>query len=363
MKPVIALCALSLLAACAPAPEPTDTAPRPVLVTQPASSQALREVYSGEVRARYEPALGFRVPGKITRLLVDVGDSVRAGQPLAELSDDDFLLQRKAAEARLAAARADRDLAQSELERFQPLLGRQVISQSQYDAVESRSRAAEAVLEQAQADVRVARNQAGYATLRADQDGVIAARQAEEGQVVSAGQVVFVLATEGEREVRIHVPENDVARVKVQQPVEVSLWTRPEARYPAHVRQVAPVADRASRTYELRIALDQAVPGIEVGQSARVFLSSQREGGTMTVPLSALSAERDQPFVWRVTPEQVLEQVFVAVGPYLDDRVPVLSGLAADDWIVAAGGHLLVAGQAVRAVDRNNRTVTPGHGE
>ena len=205
--PLLALLPLALsLSACSPADTEAEDAPRPALVVQPGAGDALRDIYPGEVRARYEPELAFRIGGKVSRRMVDVGDRVEAGQPLAELNAEDVGLELDAARARLASARADQRLARSELERYRTLLERQVISRSQFDSVESRSEAGDAQLEQARAQLKVARNQAGYAVLEAPKTGVIAQRLAEAGQVVAAGQAVFVLAVDGDREVVIDLP-------------------------------------------------------------------------------------------------------------------------------------------------------------
>ncbi|HBM24967.1 MAG TPA: efflux RND transporter periplasmic adaptor subunit, partial [Alcanivorax sp.] len=226
--PLLALLPLALvMAACSPAEPESDTSPRPALVVQPGTGDALRDIYPGEVRARYEPELAFRIGGKISRRMVTVGDRVEAGQPLAELNAEDVRLELDAARARLASARSDQRLARSELERYRTLLERQVISQSQFDSVESRAEASDAQLEQARAQLKVAGNQADYAVLEAPETGVIAQRLAEAGQVVAAGQAVFVLAVDGDREVVIDLPEQDVKRFQVGDEVAIELWSRP----------------------------------------------------------------------------------------------------------------------------------------
>ncbi len=361
--PLLALLPLALLlAACSPADTENDEAPRPALVVQPGAGDALRDIYPGEVRARYEPELAFRIGGKISRRLVDVGDRVEAGQPLAELNAEDVDLELDAARARLASARADQRLARSELERYRTLLDRQVISQSQFDAVESRAEASDAQLEQARAQLNVARNQAGYAVLEAPKTGVIAQRLAEAGQVVAAGQAVFVLAVDGDREVVIDLPEQDVKRFQVGDEVTIELWSRPGEPFPGRLRELAPAADPRSRTFEARVAFDNETAQAELGQSARVLIDQANGGAdTLTVPLAAVTADQGEPFVWVVKPDtHTLVKTPVRTGAYREDRVPVLAGLSADDWVVAAGTQVLREGQTVRPVDRQNRQLSLG---
>ena len=364
--PLLALLPLALvMAACSPAEPESDTSPRPALVVQPGTGDALRDIYPGEVRARYEPELAFRIGGKISRRMVTVGDRVEAGQPLAELNAEDVRLELDAARARLASARSDQRLARSELERYRTLLERQVISQSQFDSVESRAEASDAQLEQARAQLKVAGNQADYAVLEAPETGVIAQRLAEAGQVVAAGQAVFVLAVDGDREVVIDLPEQDVKRFQVGDEVAIELWSRPGEPFPGRIRELAPAADPSSRTFEARVAFDDDTADAELGQSARVLVDHANGGAdVLTVPLAAVTADQGESFVWVVNPDDAtLVKTPVRTGAYREDRVPVLEGLSADDWVVAAGTQVLREGQKVRPVDRQNRQVSLGDGQ
>ena len=364
--PLLALLPLALvMAACSPAEPESDTSPRPALVVQPGTGDALRDIYPGEVRARYEPELAFRIGGKISRRMVTVGDRVEAGQPLAELNAEDVRLELDAARARLASARSDQRLARSELERYRTLLERQVISQSQFDSVESRAEASDAQLEQARAQLKVAGNQADYAVLEAPETGVIAQRLAEAGQVVAAGQAVFVLAVDGDREVVIDLPEQDVKRFQVGDEVAIELWSRPGEPFPGRIRELAPAADPSSRTFEARVAFDNDTADAELGQSARVLVDHANGGAdVLTVPLAAVTADQGESFVWVVNPDDAtLVKTPVRTGAYREDRVPVLEGLSADDWVVAAGTQVLREGQKVRPVDRQNRQVSLGDGQ
>lgn len=330
---------------------------RPALVVQPQPASVLVDSYPGEVRARLEPELAFRIGGKVIRRLVEVGDRVKKDQPLAELDPQDVRLQLEAMRAQVVAAEANLQTVRAERERYQTLLARNLVSRSQFDNIENQYRSGEARLKQIRAEYDVARNQAAYAVLRASQDGVIARRAVEVGQVVAAGQTVFTLAADGEREVLISLPEQGVARFEIGQPVEVELWSQPGQRFPGRIREMAPAADPQSRTFAARVAFSAGEVAAELGQSARVFIASHGDV-PLAVPLSALSAEQGQPFVWVVSADaHKVQRRPVRVGAYADDQVPVLEGLSATDWVVAAGVQVLREGQQVRPVDRDNRNV------
>lgn len=344
-----------LLAACGTGDEATPPA-RPVLVQQPSPAVGAVQAFAGEVRARHETPLAFRVGGKVARRLVDVGDRVKAGQALAELDPQDLRLARESAQAQLAAAEADARLAAAEFERMKVMVERQLVSRSMYDVRRSALEAADSRVLQARAQLDVAGNQSDYGVLRASADGVIALRGIEAGQVVAAGQTAFGLAEDGEREIAVALPEGDVARFKPGQEVRVELWAAPGRHVPGVIREISPAADPQARTFATRVSL-RLPPGtpVELGQSARVY-AANAAADALSVPLSALVEVGGKPAVWVVEAGRV-RPVPVQAGPYGEAEVPVLSGLDPDDWVVISGVHLLREGEAVLPVDRDNRPV------
>jgi multidrug efflux system membrane fusion protein len=337
-----------------------DAAPaaRPVLVQQPTPAAGAVQAFAGEIRARHETPLAFRVGGKVARRLVDVGDRVEAGQALAELDANDLRLGRESAQAQLAAAQADVRLAEAEFERVKVMVDRQLVSRSLFDARKSALDAARSRVAQARAQLDVAGNQAAYGVLRAPAAGVVALRQIEAGQVVAAGQTAFGIAEDGEREVAIALPEADVARFKVGQDVLVELWAAPGQRVPGTLREIAPAADAQARTYATRVAL--ALPDglrVELGQSARVY-AANADAQALSVPLSALVEADGRPALWVLDAAgQRVKRVAVEAGAFSETDVPVFSGLQPDDWVVISGVHLLGENDAVKPVDRQNRPV------
>ncbi len=335
-------------------------APRPVLVTHPSGgAQAALSAYPGEIRAREESALSFRVGGNLIERNVDVGAQVRRGDVLAVLDAQDLALQAQAAQAQLAAAEADLARARGDRDRFGQLVEQQLVSRSAYDAQVAAYKAADGRARAARSQRDVSNNQAGYARLRAPRDGVIASREAEAGQVVAAGQTVFTLAADGSREVAISLPESRIREFEIGQPVLVELWSTPGRRYAASVRQISPSADPRTRTYAARIALStEASAAVDLGQSARVYVQDSGTEAGLSVPLSAVQrGASGATAVWLVDAQGKLRSRAVTLGRYGENSVPVLTGLKPDEWVVAAGGHLLREGQPVTPVDRNNKLV------
>ncbi|WP_231758236.1 efflux RND transporter periplasmic adaptor subunit [Microbulbifer elongatus] len=352
--------ALSLAACSAPEPD-TAKPPRPAIVVHPSASGAQLAVYPGEVRARHEPALAFRVGGAVTRRLVDVGDRVKQGQPLAELDAQDLQLQRDAARAQLQAAETENRNASNELARYRDLLQRKLIGESQFDAVKTRHDSSVAQLERTRAQWKVADNQAEYATLKAPSDGVITGRRIDAGQVVSAGQTVFTMAADGEREVLIDLPEQEITRFAVGQAVTVELWSTPGTPIQGKVRELSPAAESGLRTYEARIAFSadaNTEVNPQLGQSARVYARTDAKRPTQRLPMSAITADGAEAHVWRMDPETfTLHRVAVSVTRYGHEYAEVISSLTPQDWVLSAGTQLVREGQRVRPVDRQNRPI------
>jgi membrane fusion protein, multidrug efflux system len=351
---------VGVLAACSNAESPPEP-PRPVIVVQAGADAAdgTLTAYAGEVRAREESALSFRIGGKVLSRHVDAGDRVRAGEVLAELDPADLRLQADALNARLSAAEAQLVRARGDHGRIAALAKDQLVSRSNLDQQTASLRAAEAEVRAARAQRDVARRQTEYSALRAPRDGVIASRQIEAGQVVVAGQAAFALAGDSGREVAFALPESRIREVAVGRPVMIELWSAPGQRLPGRIREIAAAADPLARTFAARATLDaEGASAVDLGQSARVYMADA-PNSALDVPLAAVQARPDgTAVVWVVDPStRRARRVSVRVGAFGAERVSIVSGLTAGAWVVAAGGHLLQDGQLVVPVDRENRAV------
>jgi RND family efflux transporter MFP subunit len=344
-----AIAAAFLASACGNGHEAPD-AVRPVLtVTVAPGAASTRDTYPGEVRARVESDLGFRIGGKLAARLVDAGARVRSGQALARLDPEDARLGAQAARAQLASAESELALAKAEHERAADLLARKFISASAYDARRTALAAATARVEQARSQAELSANQAGYTTLAADADGVVVSVSAEPGQVLAAGQPVLRLAHDGEKEVVVNVPESRVARLHPGLEVIVFLWADPANRFPGRVREIAGGADAVTRTFAVRVSLPRAPASARLGMSATVALAPAHEEGLVVLPLTALVRDGEAAFVWVVDPKTSrVQRRDVRLGEFREDGATIASGLAAGDVVVSAGVHKLRAGEPVR---------------
>jgi multidrug efflux system membrane fusion protein len=345
----LALAALGVLGACTKA-EPPAAQPRLVKVVKAGSDETEGVTsYTGEVRARYETALAFRVAGKINARLVEVGERVRAGQPLARLDPADQRLLAENARQQLVAAELNLAQTESDIRRFKELFEKGFISPADFDRRMTGLRVAAAQLEQIRAQLSLAQNQSAYTTLAAEHAGVVTQVAGEVGQVVAAGQMVFKVARPGEMEVWIPVPENRLGELGKARSVSVDLWADPDRRYGGRVRELAPSADPVTRTYTAKVTVLEPGPAVQLGMTANVRFATGVHEGALSLPGTALFKKGDQPAVWVVDPASSQVQLRpVTVSTYHEDHVSVTGGLQPGEVVVRAGVHKLFAGEKVR---------------
>jgi multidrug efflux system membrane fusion protein len=347
----LAAAAVLALSACGKAPQtrPEEVRPVRVLKVGEAKGPSTRSVeFAGEVRARYETRLAFRVGGKIVERNTEVGARVRQGQVLARLDPEDLAHAAASASAQVASVEAERELAASDLKRYTDLREKNFISQAEFDRRASAFTTADARLQAVRAQYRQAANQTAHATLMADTAGVITAIEAEAGQVVAAGQTVARLARPGEKEVAIAVPESQHARLERASDFTVSLNALPRKTWKGRLRELSPVADPVTRTYAARITMFGAGEDVDLGMSARVVVADLEVQAGVELPIAALYSRGDAPQVWLVNTDNTVRLAPVTTRGVSGDRVVVVAGLAPGDRVVTAGAQLLRAGQRVR---------------
>lgn len=339
------LCAVLALAACSKPVEKTeDIRPVRAITVAPATGNSVIEL-AGEVVPRYESRIGFRVGGKIIGRKVEVGSTVTRGQVLLQLDPSDLQLSQAQATAAVATAESSLTLAQADLERYRELHAKNFVSQALLETKQAAYKSAHAGHAQALAGLRVQANQRSYATLVADSDGVVTALDAEVGQVVSAGQPVVRLARRGDIEVRVSIPEDQVDALRQVTAVSVRTWANPGWAIAGRIREVAPAADAATRTFAAKIALPEPGEGLRLGMSATVAFTAPAPSA-IRLPLTALHHAKDQTTVWVIENDKV-RRVPVQVAGATGNDMLVAAGLNPGQTVVTAGVNLLREGQTV----------------
>jgi RND family efflux transporter MFP subunit len=300
------------------------------------------------VRARYESDLSFRVGGKVVSRHVELGEHVKAGQPLFRLDPEDYDLALKAAEADLAAAEAEVQYATAEDARQQQLLPRRATSTAEVEKARADRDMAVGRRDRALKALSLARNRLSYCTLAADADGVVTGLPGEAGLVVVEGQPVARLARDGGVEAVVSLPENRVEAVRSAS-ARVTLWSAPGVSFPAVLREVSPAADPLTRTYQARFALPGAGPGVELGMTATVHLTPTDSIPGFVLPLSSLLRQSDRPAVWVVGRDAGRPTLRpVEVREYRQESVVIAAGVKPGDLVVTAGVQKIDPGMVVQ---------------
>lgn len=354
MRPAfwIAIVSAALLAACSrhePAPEPVRAVRVQIVSAEPIAPQ---HEYAAEVRARTESHLGFRVGGKLVRRHVDLGDTVKAGQVLAQLDPGDLQLGQQAARAAVTAAQVSSRQADADLKRYRELRQQGFISSAELERHETAARSARAQLEQARAQADVQVNQTGYSRLVADAPGVVTAIHAEPGSVLEMGTPVLQLAVDGPRDVVFSVPESQLAAVRGSPSgaLSVRLWGQDAPPpMPAKLREVSASADPTTRTFLVKADIGRA--DVKLGQTATVTLVARSAIAprAITLPLGAVWEHEGGSAVWVLDRDSMtVKPQAVRVAGAQRNQVVVAEGLAPGQTVVTAGVHLLTPGQKVK---------------
>jgi RND family efflux transporter MFP subunit len=347
-----AISASLLLVACSPHTPPTDArtqAPLVEVMTVQVSTENSRR-FTGTVAARVQSSLGFRVGGKITERLIEVGQRVRRNQPLMRLDSSDLALGVSAQNSSVDAARAKSARADADLARMDGLVAQGAISAKDFDAASEAARGAKAQLRAAEAQAGLAKNADGYTLLLADSDGIVVSTEADVGQVVSSGQPVVILAKDGPREADVSLPET--VRPTIGSEAQAQLFGPGQAAYPAKLRELSHSADRATRTFAARYVLSGDAANAPLGSTVSISFGQKAQEGEMRVPVGALH-ERGKGFgVWVLGADNKVTLRPITVASVGEEAVTVSEGLKAGEKIVALGAHLLNENEAVRVVQK-----------
>ena len=343
---------IALMAACSKPAPPEEPIRAVKVMTVGVNTFESGYEFAGEVKAKVESRLGFRVGGKIIKRQAELGQRVEAGQVLAQLDPQDYKLAADAARAQMRAAGTNRDLAAADYKRYKELKEQNFISGAELERRDATFKAAQAQFEQAQSQLEVQGNQANYASLVADVSGIVTAVEAEPGQVVAAGTPVVRIAADGMRDVVFSVPEDKVTSITPGMLVKVRGWAQEAqtASTVAKVREVSASADPATRTYQVKLALDTKTPP---PLGATVYVLPEGLGGlqglpVIKLPTSALRQEGKSSAVWvlekaSMTIKSQVVQIATADG----NEAVIANGLQPGMLVVSAGVHVLSAGQKV----------------
>ncbi len=325
------------------------TLPDLVRVATVREAQPGDRAFTGVVTARVQSDLGFRVPGKVTQRFVDIGQTVRAGQPLMRIDVTDYAHVITTQTQNVEAAKAKAAQAAADEARYRGLVSTGAVSASAYDQVKSAADAAKAQLAAVEAQAQVAKDEGDYSILAADADGTVIETLAEPGHVVTAGQTVIKLAHAGPREAAVNLPET--VRPALGSIARATLYGE-NGSVQARLRQLSDAADPATRTFEARYVLGGTAANAPLGATVTIELAEPGRTSSLKVPMGAITDRGKGPGVWVLNEKSSTVSFHpVKVLHMGEEDVTVSEGVKPGDQIVALGAHLLSDGQQVRVAE------------
>ncbi len=345
----IALPLSVIVAGCQPEAEATAPEARPVrTVTVKKHDAGTPIVLTGRIEAQDQAALGFRISGRMIERAVNVGDRLKAGQVIGRLEPQNEQNALRSAKAALAAAQAQLTQARNHFERQQTLFGQGWTTAALFDQAEKAATTAQSQVDSAEAQLKSAHDLMSFTELKADAPGVVTNVGAEPGEVVQAGQMVVRLARQDGRDAVFDVAAQ-VLRLAPSDPViSVHLTDAPNVTATGHIREVSPQADPVTRTFAVRVGLNNPPDGMWLGATVTGTLQTDAVP-VIEIPATALTKSNRQPAVWIIDPANLTASIRnVDVARFDPATVAVSQGLDVGDIVVTAGVQALHPGQKVR---------------
>jgi RND family efflux transporter MFP subunit len=340
---------VALLAACDSEENASEPVTRPVRVVTVEKGDAGQTVQlAGTVESQIQVDLAFRIGGRMTERLINVGDTVKAGQIIAKMDPTDEENGLRAAEASLAAAEGKLSEARLDYDRQRHLYERNVVARVAFERAEQVLSTAQASADSAEAQVGIARRRLEDTVLLADAPGVVTAIGAEPGEVVQAGRMIAQLARDDGKDAVFNVSAAIIAASPGDPAVEVELSQNPSVKAQGRVREVAPRADPVTGTFLVRVGLTD--PPTEMRLGSTVVGRAVFGGGSgIELPASALTQTEGSPAVWVVDPKKSTVALRrIGVERFTPASILVSDGLKPGEIVVTAGVQALRPGQEVR---------------
>lgn len=349
LKTGIFLSAIAVLASCSSDKNEIKDNAKPIEVklSNSATTDALGYAgASGKLVAKNSVNVSTRMMGYITSLRADVGDFVSAGQGLVSINNTDIQAKGGQANAQIAQAQANFNIAQKDFQRFQNLYNNQSASQKELDDMRARYEMAKANLDGARMMKNEVNSQYRYTNITAPISGVITAKYANQGDLANPGMPILTIESSGNLQAQVLVSEQDITLIKSGMPVKV-LMKSTNNEVTGTVAEISRSATNTGGQYLVKINVPQSrdyLPGMFVN----VVFPFKRSGSvnqdfqeSVTVPKSALVENGQLTGIYTVSSANTAMLRWIKTGKTLGDQVEILSGLnSKEPYIVSANGKL-----------------------
>jgi membrane fusion protein (multidrug efflux system) len=301
-----------------------------------ASRRSIAASYTGTapLEARAEAQVVAKTSGIAMRVYVDVGQAVRAGQPLVQIDRDRASLQVAQSEAQVRKLEAN-------YRRATQLAGQQMVSANDVDQLRYD-------LENARAAYRLARLELAYGTVTAPISGVVASRSIKPGNLVQINTPIFTIVDTSRLEATLNAPEREIETLKAGQAVELTVDALPGKTFQGRIDRVAPVVDAGSGTFRVVCAFE-GDGVLQPGMFGRIRINYDQRADALAIPRAALLEDGAAPAVFTVRDGKAA-RVELTLGYVDGEWVEVRSGLREGEPVVVAGKSALREGSAVQVI-------------
>jgi len=348
-----------VLSGCSEEQQPTEPRLRPVKYLTVSDEGATRDrSFSGISKSSLESRLSFKVSGTVTNLPIQIGQRLGAGDLIAEIDPEGYLLQVQQAQASLVEAQANERQAASNYDRTKGLYANDNASLNDLDAARARAESATAVVGAANKALEIARLNLSYTQLKAETQCSIASIDVEVNENVSAGQQVAAVSCGDDFEVTLDIPESLIGGVDEYTPVSIRFGSIPGEIFSGQISEVAVSSLGGSATFPIVIRVNERHPSLRSGLAADVtfqFDSANVSGTTIVLPVAAVVNDPSGTYVFVAEKtdsanESIVRRRSVELGELTQSGIEIASGLQIGDRIITAG---------ITVIREDQRVLTP----
>lgn len=329
-----------------------DSTPVSVITINKILPYLKKETYSGVIVPRSEATLSFRVAGRITERFVDVGDYIKEGKIIAALDKVPYELSLEDAKAKLTQAEVNLARVTRDVQRNYHLVKKGATSKIEFDRIFAEKQHAIAQVATSKSYFELMKNDLSYADLKTTKNGVITNVYVQVGEVVQVGVPIIAVAYDEKKEVQLDIPETSIADMQLNMLAQVYLLSNPTKKIKGHIREISPIADPITRTYRVRIVLEDYPENIKLGMTVNVSFLIQKKDSQIKLPLTALIENQQGFAVWILKKDSDYPELRnVKILEYKTDFFTVSEGINIGDQVVVSGAHRLDKNKKVHVWD------------
>jgi multidrug efflux system membrane fusion protein len=353
---VALLAGLLAIGACGNDYAPAEEQLRPVRYIAVSDASAFRDrSFSGTSKSSRESRLSFKVSGTVTSIPVQIGERLNAGDLIAEINSDSYVLQVQQAQASLVEAQANDRKAGADYQRAKGLYANDNASLNDLDAARAQAESSGAMVASAGKALEIARLNLSYTKLTADTECSIASLDIEVNENAQAGQQVAAVSCGDTYEITMNLPESLIGLVDNSTPVRISFSSLPNRQFNGEITEISVSSASGSAGFPVVVRIVESDPALRSGLTANVifqFDSAAASGAGVVIPVNAVINDSDGTFVFIASPTGSLGEATVTrrpveVGELSQFGIEVVDGISVGDLVITAGISVIREGQRV----------------